>query len=222
MAGGAVTADGCPVEVYRRLPALGEPELVSALAGPGTRILELGAGCGRIADPLAASGHDVVAVDDSPAMLASVRRARPVLAGIGALDLGERFEAVLLASHLVNVPEDDVRHGFLTTAARHLRPAGRLIVQWHPPEWFDRLPRGRSAEGTIGPFTTWLTVHSMDGGLLTATVTYGAAGSEWTQQFRARRLSPEQVARQLADVGLRLENPVEGHPDWLTASRPPG
>jgi len=56
------TEDGSPVEVYRRLPAMGEPELAHALF-PGGRVLDLGAGTGRIADPLVALGHDVLAVD---------------------------------------------------------------------------------------------------------------------------------------------------------------
>ena len=49
---------------------------VAALAGPGGRVLELGAGSGRLAVPLAARGLDVWAVDASPAMLDRLR-ARP-------------------------------------------------------------------------------------------------------------------------------------------------
>lgn len=216
---GAVTADGCPVEVYRRLPAMGEPELVSALAGPGTSILDLGAGCGRITDPLVELGHAAVAVDNSAEMLSLVRRARPHLAEIAGLDLGEEFDAVLLGSYLLNSPDERTRDAFLQTCARHLRPGGRLILQWHPPEWFDGLQVGRSPDGTVGPFTSWLSVRGIDGDLLTAAVTYADGGNRWSQEFRARRLALDDVARQLRRAGLLLEGPVERQPGWLTATR---
>lgn len=216
MTRGTVTADGCPVEVYRRLPTMGEPELVSALAGPGARILDLGAGSGRIADPLVELGHAVVAVDNSADMLALVRRARPHLGEIAGLDLGEEFDAVLMASHLVNVPETATREAFLQTGAGHLRPSGRLILQWHPPEWFDGLEVGRSYPGTVGPFASRLSVRAMDGDVLTAAVTYDDGAEHWTQEFRARRLTLDEVAAALRRVGLRLEGAVHGHQTWLT------
>jgi predicted RNA methylase len=57
----------------------GEPEIVHAAAGsPRASVLELGAGTGRIADALAALGHPVVAVDESPEMLAHIRNAETV------------------------------------------------------------------------------------------------------------------------------------------------
>ena len=216
---GPVTRDGCPVEVYRRLPAMGEPELVSGLAGSGARILDLGAGCGRIADPLVELGHAVVAVDNSAEMLALVQRAQPHLGEIAGLDLGEQFDAVLLASHLLNSPDDGDRLAFLETCARHLRPGGRLILQWHPPEWFDGLDTGRAAERPVGPFTSWLEVRGMDGDLLTVAVTYADGDNRWTQEFQARRLSLDDVAAALRPAGLQLEGAVDGHPDWLTATR---
>lgn len=216
---GPVTADGCPVEVYRRLPAMGEPELVSALASAGARILDLGAGSGRIADPLVELGHAVVAVDNSAEMLALIRSAEPHLGEIAGLDLGQEFDAVLLASYLLNSPDEAARRAFLETATRHLRPGGRLIAQWHPPEWFDGLDVGRSHEGPVGPFTSWLSVPEIDGDLLTAAVTYADGDDRWTQEFQARRLTLDDVAMQVSRAGLRLEGPVEGAPGWLTAAR---
>ncbi len=44
-------------------------------AGAGASILELGCGAGRVTHPLVALGHPVVAVDESPEMLAHVRGA---------------------------------------------------------------------------------------------------------------------------------------------------
>jgi SAM-dependent methyltransferase len=66
---GVITPDGCAVDFYARMTAMGEPEIVHAAASPGARILELGCGTGRITQPLVALGHPVVAVDESPEML---------------------------------------------------------------------------------------------------------------------------------------------------------
>src|SRR3954453_21752430 len=48
-------------------------ELARKRLGDGGRILELGAGSGRVTIPLARAGHEVVAVDSNPAMLAKLR-----------------------------------------------------------------------------------------------------------------------------------------------------
>ena len=60
---GAITRDGCPVEVYRQLANRGEAEFIDAAIGPNSLVLDLGAGTGRIADALVGLGHDVVAVN---------------------------------------------------------------------------------------------------------------------------------------------------------------
>lgn len=117
---GAIAPDGCPVEVYRRLPEQGEAALVHEAVAAGTTVLDPGAGVGRIAHPLLDLGHPVVAVDFSADMLAHVRRAQTVCASIADLRLDRRFGAVLLASHLINGPDGD---RLLATAARHLEAA---------------------------------------------------------------------------------------------------
>lgn len=76
-----VAPDGSPVAFYRRLPATGKPELIHAAIGPGTSVLDLGCGPGRIAGPLVALGHAVTGVDDGAgrerAMLGTCPRVRP-------------------------------------------------------------------------------------------------------------------------------------------------
>lgn len=213
---GPVTADGCPVEVYRLLPAMGEPELVDALVRPGARILDLGAGTGRIADPLVELGHEVVAVDDSAEMLAHVRHARPHRARIEELDLGERFDAVLLASHLLNTPDDGLRRALLAAARRHLGAGGRLLLQWHEPGWFDGLRPGTVTEGGIGGLTSRLEVSGFADDVLDATVSYSDGTSTWAQSFRALRLGADRLARELAAAGLVLD-PDRPAPGWLIA-----
>ena len=101
------------MELYELLPPGEEPAIVHAAVPPGASILELGAGAGRVTHPLLRLGHPVVAVDESPEMLARIHGAETVSAKIQSLDLGRRFDLVLLASHLVNVPDDDLRLRFI-------------------------------------------------------------------------------------------------------------
>ncbi len=67
-----VAPDGSPVEVCLALPA--EPDLsrVCSVLPSLTSVLDLGSGPGRIANPLSAAGHDVVAVDDLSEVLTHV------------------------------------------------------------------------------------------------------------------------------------------------------
>ena len=99
---------------------------------PDCEILELGCGAGRVTMPLSALGHHVVAVDQSEAMLAEVRRrvpeAVPVLGDIESLDLGRRVAAVVLGSHLVNA-ETGLGAAFLATCRRHVATGGTLAAE---------------------------------------------------------------------------------------------
>ena len=127
-----ITPDGCAVDFYALMPAFGEPAIVHDAAGPGASILELGSGAGRVTHPLIALGHQVVAVDESPEMLAHVRDAETVQARIEDLTLDRRFDAVLLASHLINADEP-TRSTFLAACRRHVADDGCVIIQQHAP-----------------------------------------------------------------------------------------
>ena len=118
---GVITPDGCSVEFYARMTAMGEPAIVHGALRPGASILELGSGTGRITHPLVALGHPVVAVDESPEMLAYVRDAETVCSRIEDLALGRRFDAVLLASHLINAHTAERVPGRLPPSRRRRR-----------------------------------------------------------------------------------------------------
>jgi SAM-dependent methyltransferase len=134
---GVITPDGCAVDFYARMTAMGEPEIVHDAAGPGASVLELGCGAGRITHPLVALGHPVVAVDESPEMLAHVRGAETVHARIEDLTLGRRFDLVLLASHLINTDDTAARIALLAACRRHVADDGSVIIQQHAPGRFD-------------------------------------------------------------------------------------
>ena len=215
---GAITKDGCPVEVYAALsPRLHEVGIVQQFLAPGGSVLELGAGTGLIAEPLAESGYRAVAVDNSAEMLTHLRRATPVCGDIEGIDLDERFDVVLLASHLVNTPDAEVRQRFLAAAARHVKPSGRVLMEWHPPEWFDGLAVGIASQGSLDGFLIELLVHDLSEGVLSATVNYRRAGQEWTQTFRARRLAWAELSAALHGVGLDLSITLTEDGRWVSA-----
>ena len=76
---GAITPDGCAVELYARLPVGDEPDVIAAAVPAGARILELGCGVGRMTHALLERGFEVTAVDESAEML---ERVRPAVQGV--------------------------------------------------------------------------------------------------------------------------------------------
>ncbi|MDE0653427.1 MAG: class I SAM-dependent methyltransferase [bacterium] len=114
---------------------------VTRLAGGGP-VLEMGAGTGRLALPLAAAGAHVWALDASRAMLAALAakpgaaRVRPVLGDMAHPPFrpGAGFAVVLCAfNSLFNLPDAAEQRLCLQAAASLLAPGGRLIVETSLP-----------------------------------------------------------------------------------------
>jgi SAM-dependent methyltransferase len=210
-----ITPDGCAVDLYRVLPAMGEPEIVHGAIPAGAGILELGAGAGRVTHRLVALGHPVVAVDESAEMLAWVRGAETVRATIQNLRLHRRFDVVLLASFLVNVPDRALRRRFLTTCRDHVRAGGCVVLQRHSPGWFDEAADGERATGGIVFRLRDLTRPGP--GLVAATAEYQVGERVWTQTFTAERLDNEALEAALAEVGLAVDAYLTGDGSWVRA-----
>jgi SAM-dependent methyltransferase len=211
---GTITPDGCAVDFYAMMPDFGEPAIVHEAAGPGTSILELGCGAGRVTHPLIALGHPVVAVDESPEMLAHVRAAETVCARIQDLSLGRRFGAVLLASHLINA-DDEIRRAFLETCRRHVADDGCVIIQQHSPSWFEDARDGEvTRDGVIMRLRD---VSRPAPNLVSATVEYVTGDRRWTQTFTTMRLDEAELAAALAAAGLRLDRYLTEDHGWFRA-----
>lgn len=212
---GDITPDGCAVELYSLLPTGEAPALIHGAVPAGASVLDLGAGVGRIADPLVELGHPVVAVDESPQMLARVRRAETVCGRIEELQLDQTFDVVLLASHLVNVPDDASRARLLTTCARHVRPGGVVLVERITRAWVDA---ATDRAGDLGDVRSELTVLGRpEAGVLTARVAYQLGDRRWTQTFTNRGLDDDELADQLARAGLRLDRVLTDDAKWVVA-----
>ncbi|MFC4116154.1 class I SAM-dependent methyltransferase [Nonomuraea zeae] len=219
---GPITPDGSPVDFYSLLEPGAEPEIAARVTPSGGTILELGAGAGRVTHALVERGFDVVAVDESPEMLARVRGARTVLGRVQELRLDERFDTVMLASQLVNTVDDTLRRDFLAACARHVKPGGAVLIQWISADGHDRWRAGTGRQD--GAVTITMTaVEETSPGIFHATMRYAhegpgdAGGSVWTQSFASKRLTDEELAAELAGAGLRLERFLTEDRMWLLA-----
>jgi SAM-dependent methyltransferase len=146
--------------------------------------------------------------------LASVG-AETVQARIQNLDLGRRFDVVLLGSFLVNTPDRGLRGRFLTACREHVRDDGCVLIQRHEPAWFDEAAEG---ERTSGGITFRLRDVTRPGpGLLGATVEYQVGERVWTQSFTAERLDDDLLAAALDEAGLAVDAYLTGDGSWVRA-----
>lgn len=215
----ARTADGSLIELYRRMPPTGEPEQIEALLRPQSSVLELGAGTGRIADPLVALGHQVTAVDDSAEMLAGVRLARTVRARIEDVRLATRFDAVLLVTNLIHYRGSHLRQAVLATVAHHLKPTGKAVIQWKPPSYWAARPSGWTEYKMLGDVKARVTVHTNRDRLVDGEYALIADESELGQCFHLEVLTIEELQREFDRAGLQLMNAPEST-EWLEVVRP--
>lgn len=138
----------------RRHPGLPGDRAVYASLCHGARVLEIGAGTGRVTTALAAAADRVLAVDNAPAMLAiAARRLRGVdnvdllIADARRLPVYQHFDAIILAYRTIQHLDAASRRRFWQDGRMLLSPHGRLAFDtWHGPT----APR-RAGESTITP-----------------------------------------------------------------------
>ena len=215
----------------------GDLDLYLALAHrTGGPVLELAAGTGRLAVPLAAAGHDVTAVDNDPAML---DRARSAAAAAGTtVDLVEAdltevrlpsagtFGLAFLALNSLFLlgGRDQQRAAFRTIAA-HLAPGGIAAVDvWLPSSddlaRFDgrlMLEYGRvDPESGRGVTKIASAQHEPASQMVTLTTLYeeGAPGQppvRWMRSDRMRLVSADDLRAFAEDAGLEVETLAGGY-----------
>ncbi|WP_052869140.1 class I SAM-dependent methyltransferase [Streptomyces niger] len=212
---GAITPDGCAVELYSRLPVGTEPDVIASAVPAGAHILELGCGVGRVTHPLLERGFTVTAVDESPAMLERVSGARTICSPIEDLDLGEQFGVVMLGSFLVHAGNAEVRQALLRACVRHVAPAGCVLIQREGEDWHTDVPRER-----VDPsgFTVRIVSSEPTGdGAHSVHAEYEFPDATWTQTFLSRPLAREQFEEILTGADLKVDRYLTDDRTWVRA-----
>jgi SAM-dependent methyltransferase len=213
----------------------GDLDFYLALAGrTGGPILELGAGTGRVAVPLAQAGYEVTAVDSDPAMLARIERRFDVDSGVAGgrvqsveadivgLELpGERrFRLALLAlNSILLLPSREAQRAAFVAMARHIVPGGVGVVDaWLPSA--DELARYDGRLGleyvrtdpetglTVTKTTSALYEPTHDVVELTAFYEEGESGSparRWIREDRLLLVRPADLSEMAEAAGLVVE-----------------
>lgn len=192
----------------------------------GGPILEVGAGTGRIALPLARAGHAVTALDPSPAMLA-IARERAAAEGLALTFVEGRLPDAPLppASFATVIFPNDVflacsapgeQEAVLRAAAAALAPGGRLALDVAGPgHWLDPEGNGEpilAFEGDLGGdrLTVWHTRHDdLDSQTRRLRVRYELTGGDGPgrvveSDHVLRYGTPAELARMLEAEGLRV------------------
>lgn len=127
-------------------------------AAPGPRVLDLGAGTGKLTATLASSGAEVTAVEPDPAMLTELRRSLPDVRALPgsaeAVPLPDASVDAVLAGNAMHWFDMSVAGPEIT---RVLSPGGVLAGLWNvmddSVEWVAGLARV-SGSAAIGPRDT--------------------------------------------------------------------
>src|SRR5688500_12482036 len=102
--GRVVRAFGELADLYDRVRPDYPPAAIEWLTGPGRlAVIELGAGTGKLTKRLVDAGHDVLAVDPAPEMLAvlqeNLRGVHTAVAGAEAIPAASRSADVVVVGH---------------------------------------------------------------------------------------------------------------------------
>jgi SAM-dependent methyltransferase len=214
----------------------GDLELYLALAErTGGPILELAAGSGRIAVPVAAAGHRVTAVDHDPAMLARAR-ARAAedgaeialeLVEVDLLDLeasplparGIYRLAILALNSLFLLATREAQATAMRVMAAHLAPGGLAVVDiWLPTAGdlarYDGrlLLDGVREDPRTGAIVTksWAATHDAVAQTVLLTTIYeegrpGEAPVRWVRRDAMRLVSADELWGIAESAGLAVE-----------------
>ncbi|MEU9604243.1 class I SAM-dependent methyltransferase [Streptomyces sp. NPDC048057] len=213
---GARTPDGCSVELYERMKAGAEPDIIASAVPERASILELGSGAGRVTHPLIERGFAVTAVDESPEMLERIHGARrTVHSSIEGLELEEEFDVVMLASFLVHTSDPENRQALLRACRSHVKDDGCVLIQREGADWHVNVPRERV--DPAGYTVRIVSSEPVGGGVHSVYAEYLFPDATWTQTFLSRPLPEDAFREALADAGLELDAVLTEDGTWVRA-----
>jgi SAM-dependent methyltransferase len=218
----------------------GDVDLYLALAARvGGPVLELAAGTGRLAVPLAAAGYDVTAVDLDAAMIERGRE-RADRAGVAGriewveADLLELLErpldgagryrlAVIALNSLFLLPTRAAQAHAVAVLADHLGPGGLAVVDlWLPTpadlvRYDGRLLLDRVAiDGDRAVTRSWAATHDAATGTVVLTTIYdegpqGTPPVRWVRRDAMRLVSADELLAMAEAAGLAIEAMAGGY-----------
>lgn len=110
----------------------GESDFVDSLLGGSGRVLDAGCGTGRVAVELARRGYEVAGVDIDSEMISGARAKAPELSwhqlDLAAFDLGEAFDAVVMAGNVLLFTTPGTEAAVVDRCAAHLLAGGALVA----------------------------------------------------------------------------------------------
>ena len=141
------------------------------------------------------------------------------LAGTSVLDLGERFDVVLLPSGLINHADAAVRRAFIAAASRHVAPHGQLILQCQDAHWLRTAALGPlSRSGELSIEVTAVARTTVDGiEQVRMTLRYVMGDDAWTHAFALVPLDEAAIAALLRDHGFDAPVALDDAPRWFVA-----
>ena len=218
----------------------GDLDLYLALADRADgAILELAAGTGRLAVPLAEAGHPVTAVDLDPAMLDRARTRRDAagigddrlrlveadLLGLRLPDAGRYALAFIALNSLMLLGTRHAQREALVTLAAHLAPGGLAVVDVWVPDAEDlarfdgrvilEWPRTDAETGQVVT-KAGSAQHDAATGIVALTTLYeagpqGGPTARWVRHDRLRLVGADELAGFAEDAGLRVEMVAGGY-----------
>jgi SAM-dependent methyltransferase len=193
----------------------------SLAADHGDPILDVGAGTGRIALDLARRGHEVVALDHDPALVAELARRAgdlsitAITADARDFELRHLFALCIVPMQTIQLLGGaDGRRAFLQCARRHMQPGGVLALAIAPElELFEvvdggltPLPDIREVDGVVySSLPTAVRADSEGFVLERRRERITASGSRSVEQdvIRLDRLTGDELESEAQAVGLQ-------------------
>ncbi|MGW3010413.1 class I SAM-dependent methyltransferase [Streptomyces sp. NPDC001219] len=195
-------------------------ECIKQVAAPPKKVIDFGAGSGRLALALTEQGYTAHAVDLSAEMLERLRTAD--LSGsvtrhhcdITTVDAGNDFDVVVITnSTLFMLPTPEQQRQALARAAAHLSRDGRLLVEVYEPSFYHQLSRPHTQSSVLPDGT--LVVDSVTNDpvqqLVVMLRTFVSHGVTETFPEVSRYTWPGELDLMAELEGLRL---VERWSDW--------
>ena len=196
-------------EGYTAVAEAAAATVLELLPARAASIVELGCGSGVTAARLTEAGHEVLGIDQSPALIALARAKAPKASfRVGSFVTAPipECDAVLAISEVLNYLFDESAALPTVLARIHaaLRPDGLLVFDLVAP---GAVPGGRSRHWTTGPDWAVLAENEEEGDLLTRSITTfrrtGDGYRRGEEVHRQRLYRPREVLSLLRGTGFR-------------------